>query len=175
MFAGAFDERITLTIIQESGGGGINAWRVSDYYTDSSGVNVERIDNTNYSWFAPSFKDRFNNRLGELPYDHHQIIAMIAPRAVLILGNPDFPWLCDYSGCISSRAAAFVWDKFGLSDRFGYVFEGGHNHCFACESENDAVRRFVRKFLFGDNTDTNIRQAGQFKDVDMSKWISHWK
>lgn len=175
MFAGAFDERITLTIIQESGGGGINAWRVSDYYTDSSGVNVERVDNTNYSWFAPSFKDRFNNRLGELPYDHHQIIAMIAPRAVLILGNPDFPWLCDYSGCISSRAAAFVWDKFGLSDRFGYVFEGGHNHCFACESENDAVRRFVRKFIFGDNTDTNIRQAGQFKDVDMSKWISHWK
>ena len=30
LFAGAFDERIALTIAQEPGGGGVNAWRVSE-------------------------------------------------------------------------------------------------------------------------------------------------
>ena len=32
LFSGAFDERITLTIAQESGGGGINSWRVADNF-----------------------------------------------------------------------------------------------------------------------------------------------
>lgn len=175
MFAGAFDERIALTIIQESGGGGINSWRASDYHTATTNVNVERVENTNYSWFAPSFKDNFNGKLNRLPYDHHQIISMIAPRAVLVLGNSDYPWLCDYSGYVSTAAASKVWDKFGISDRFGYVFEGGHPHCMACDSENDAVQRFVEKFLFNKPSDTNIRKADEFKDTDMNRWIGGWK
>ena len=175
MFAGAFDERIALTIIQESGGGGINSWRVSDYYTLAVGGNVERVENTNYSWFAPKFKDDFNGKLALLPYDHHQIIAMIAPRAVLILGNPDFEWLCDYSGYVSSAAAAKVWDNFGIGDRFGYVVEGKHNHCMACDSQNEAVQQFVAKFLFGKEANTNIRQALPFKDVNIDIWTKNWK
>jgi hypothetical protein len=100
---------------------------------------------------------------------------MIAPRAVLVLGNSDYPWLCDYSGYVSTAAASKVWDKFGISDRFGYVFEGGHPHCMACDSENDAVKRFVEKFLFNKPSDTNIRKADEFKDTDMNRWIGGWK
>ncbi|MCQ2975286.1 MAG: hypothetical protein MJ211_10830 [Bacteroidales bacterium] len=177
MFAGAFDERIALTIIQESGGGGINAWRVSDYVTESTGVNVERVENTNYSWFSPEFKTNFNTKLNKLPYDHHQILAMIAPRAVLVLGNPDFEWLCDYSGYVSSNAARRVWQCWGIGDRFGYIFEGNHNHCMACDSENDAVTRFVNKFLFDKkDVNTDIFDAGQFgSKIDMNNWVGDWK
>lgn len=175
MFAGAFDERIALTIIQESGGGGINSWRVSEYYTLAVGGNVERIENTNYSWFSPKFKDDFNGKIALLPYDHHQIIAMIAPRAVLILGNPDFEWLCDYSGYVSCQAAAKVWDNFGIGNRFGYVIEGKHNHCVACDSQNEAVKAFVDKFLFSKDVDTNIRNAEHFKDVNVDIWTKNWK
>ena len=175
MFAGAFDERIALTIIQESGGGGINSWRVSDYYTLAVGGNVERVENTNYSWFAPKFKQDFNGKVALLPYDHHQILAMIAPRAVLVLGNPDFEWLCDYSGYVSCAAASKVWDNFGIGDRFGYVVEGKHNHCMACDSQNQAVQQFVAKFLFGKPANTNIRQALSFKDVNIDIWTKNWK
>ena len=176
MYAGAFDERIALTIIQESGGGGINAWRVSDYYTETTTHNVERVDNTNYSWFSPALKEKFNGKLDKLPFDHHQIIAMIAPRAVLILGNPDFEWLCDYSGYISSYAASYVWRKFGIQDRFGYVILGGHNHCMACDEQNEAVARFVDKFLFNRDVDTEgIETHPDFKYIDTRRWMKNWK
>ncbi len=175
MFAGAFDERIALTIIQESGGGGVNSWRVSDYYTLAVGGNVERVENTNYSWFAPKFKQDFNGKVALLPYDHHQILAMIAPRAVLVLGNPDFEWLCDYSGYVSCAAAAKVWDNFGIGDRFGYVIEGKHNHCMACDSQNKAVQSFVNRFLGGEEPYEIIREAGQFKDVNVDIWTKNWK
>ena len=85
LFAGAFDERVALTVAQESGGGGITSWRTSQDFTTRTGTDIERIDNTNYSWFLSSMKslDPYS-----LPHDHHELIAMIAPRAVVALGNP---------------------------------------------------------------------------------------
>jgi len=32
-----------------------------------------------------------------MPYDHHELCTMICPRALLILGNPDYKWLADRS------------------------------------------------------------------------------
>ena len=51
LFAGAFDERIALTIAQESGGGGATSWRYS--HSEPNGT-VEKIDNTDYGWFMVS-------------------------------------------------------------------------------------------------------------------------
>ncbi len=51
LFSGAFDERVALTIAQESGGGGANSWRYN--HTEPAGT-VEYIDNTDYSWFMQS-------------------------------------------------------------------------------------------------------------------------
>ena len=38
LFAGAFDERVALTIVEESGGGGIDSWRMSQEFVDRTGV-----------------------------------------------------------------------------------------------------------------------------------------
>ena len=46
LFCGALDERIALTIAQESGGGGAAAWRVS-----RSLEKVEGLDQTDGNWF----------------------------------------------------------------------------------------------------------------------------
>src|SRR5690606_11527509 len=102
LFSGAFDERVALTIAQESGGGGINAWRTSQNFTDRTGTDIEKIDNTNGSWFLNSMKslDPYS-----LPHDHHELIAMIAPRAIIALGNRDYEWLGDESGWKSMNAA----------------------------------------------------------------------
>ncbi|MCA9057864.1 MAG: hypothetical protein KDA85_05175, partial [Planctomycetaceae bacterium] len=97
LFAGAFDERIALTIAQESGGGGAAAWRVSETLG-----NVETLGKTSSAWFMEDMF-RFANRVPKLPYDHHELMAMVAPRALLVLGNPDYEWLADESGYVSCR------------------------------------------------------------------------
>ena len=38
LFGGALDERVALTVVEESGGGGIDSWRMSQEYTDRTGV-----------------------------------------------------------------------------------------------------------------------------------------
>lgn len=169
LYAGAFDERIALTIAQESGGGGINSWRVSD----EIGTTVEGISNTNYDWFLSSFKTKFNGKTDMIPYDHHELIAMIAPRAFLTFGNPDYVWLGDKSGYISTCAAQEVWEAMGIEDRFGYIFEGGHSHCQASTNQNNAAKSFIQKFLHGDNSqNTTIRKSTVSADVN--SWKSAW-
>lgn len=154
LFGGAFDERVALTIAQESGGGGINSWRMSQAFTTRTGTNVEKIDNTNYSWFKSSMKNLNPNTL---PHDHHELIAMIAPRAFLALGNPGFEWLGDESGYKSCMAAVEVWKAMGVEDRFGFDFTGGHNHCSAAASQNTSSTAFINKFLKNTSANTNIR------------------
>lgn len=169
LYAGAFDERITLTIAQESGGGGINSWRVSD----KIGTSVEGISNTNYDWFLTSFKQKFNGKTNMIPYDHHELIAMIAPRAFLAFGNPDYVWLGDESGYVSLKAAEEVWKAMGIEDRFGYVIEGGHSHCQASSNQDNAARSFIQKFLHGDNSqNTTVRRSTV--NAEYSSWSKAW-
>ena len=107
LFAGALDERITLTIAHESGGGGIPSWRLSEDFANRTGTDVEKIDNTNWSWFKDSM---LNPPLDphQLPHDHHELVAMVAPRAFVALGNPTQSWLSDESGYKSVMAAKQV-------------------------------------------------------------------
>ena len=138
LFSGAFDERIALTIAQESGGGGINSLRVAEKLE-----NVESIANTNYSWFMEYLKNNFNGKSNKLPYDHHELIGMIAPRAFLALGNPDYEWLGDPAGYVSVMGAYEIWKAMGVEERFGFNFASGHMHCQASVSQKETVKAYV--------------------------------
>jgi hypothetical protein len=154
LFAGAFDERVALTLAQESGGGGINSWRLSQAFTTRTGTQVEKIDNTNYSWFLPSMKNLDPN---SLPHDHHELVAMVAPRAFVTFGNRNYEWLGDESGDKSVVAAQSVWDALGApAGTFGYDFTTDHTHCTAAQSQVNTATAFVDKFLLGKNDNTNI-------------------
>ena len=169
LFAGAFDERIALTIAQESGGGGTASWRVSETLG-----SVEKISSTNYSWFMPALRDNFNGQVEKLPYDHHELLAMVAPRALLALGNDGWTWMADESGYVACMAAREVWKWMGVEDRFGFDFTGGHNHCQAAESQISAVTRFVDKFLRGKNDVNTSILTSPYQQVNYQFWISDW-
>jgi hypothetical protein len=166
LFSGALDERIALTIAQEPGGGGVNAWRVSETLGD-----IERIHNTSYAWFKESMRDFSNENVSKLPLDHHQLAALVAPRALLVLGNPDYKWLGDESGYVSCHAARAVWEAFGVADRMGYSIQGGHGHCMLPQEQYPEVEAFVDRFLLDKNVDTNITRADMFQNVDYQKWM----
>ena len=168
LFAGAFDERIALTIAQESGGGGAAAWRVSETLG-----NVETLGNTSSAWFIEDMF-RFANKVPKLPYDHHELMAMVAPRALLVLGNPDYEWLADESGYVSCRAAHEVWKIFGIPDRFGFSIVGGHRHCQLPENQSPEVEAFVDKFLLGKtDADTSVTKH-PFEGVNHRQWYDGW-
>ena len=145
LFCGAFDERIALTIAQEPGGGGAAAWRVSHRMD-----GVECLDKTDYHWFLESMRTTFSgDSVYRLPYDHHELCAMVCPRALLILGNPDYKWLADESARVSAQAARKVWERFGIGDRIDISIVGGHPHCMLPESQYPIVEAFLEKFLLG--------------------------
>jgi hypothetical protein len=105
LFAGAFDERIALTIAQEPGGGGDATWR----FSQTIGPSVEILSNAQGSAWYYQDVSQFNNAVTKLPFDHHEVMAMIAPRALFVLGNPDsrFIRLCRVYG--SKRGLESTW------------------------------------------------------------------
>jgi len=165
LFSGAFDERIALTIPQEPGGGGDAAWRVSETL---SGVETLRSAQ-GYAWYYQDLAD-FNYAVTKLPFDHHEVMAMIAPRALLLIGNPTMVWLAEESGHVDCKAAHEVWKAFGVPDRFGFSKVGHDDHCVLPESQRPEIIAFIEKFLLGDtSTNTNIEISPY--DPDLTPWI----
>jgi len=159
LYCGAFDERVALTIAQEPGGGGAAAWRASH----ESKENVEDLDKTDYHWFKESQRENFHgDSVYRLPYDQHELCAMVCPRALLLLGNPDYKWLSDEAMLVSAKAARQVWERFGIADRMGWSIVAGHGHCQLPPSQFPEVQAFIDKFLLGRDANTT--------DIRIEKW-----
>jgi hypothetical protein len=79
LLAAAFDPRIEATISHQSGKGGATLTR------SYAGESVKQITNSYPHWFAPAYL-AFGDREAAIPVDQHQLIAMVAPRPIL-LGN----------------------------------------------------------------------------------------
>ena len=167
LFAGALDERIALTIAQEPGGGGVDAWRVSETLGE-----VETLGRTNYAWFKESMRRFAAENVSRLPVDHHEVAALVAPRALLVLGNTDYEWLADESNYVACMAAREVWSAFGIADRMGFSIEGGHGHCRLPLGQYGEVSAFIERFLLGNmDVDTNVTRAEMFSNVDWKHWL----
>lgn len=75
--AAAFDERIALAVPLQAGCGGTAPSR------GKTGESVKAINERFPHWFNAEFK-KFNDQPDRLPFDQHCLIALIAPRPVLI-------------------------------------------------------------------------------------------
>ena len=160
LYAGAMDERIALTIAQENGGGGVPSWRFNQNVEagplNGAGGAVEKIDNTNYGWFSGQMFQFAGPNVYKLPIDQHELVAMIAPRAILQTGNTGYYWLGNGAAYVSSRAAQRVYDEFGIGDRFGWVIDGDHAHCAIPAIQQPQVAAFINRFLLGQKVSTDI-------------------
>ena len=172
LFAGAFDERVALVIAQENGGGGAASWRVS-HEIEANG-SVEDIHDTSYDWFGGQMRQFALDNGYKLPTDHDELMAMVAPRALLETGNTDYYWLSNRSNYISARATQQVYNAFGIGNRFGFYIDGGHQHCQTLPAEAPAIAAFIDKFLLGDakaNTDVEVNP---YPSLDYSRWTAWW-
>lgn len=176
LFAGAFDERIALTIAQENGGGGAPAWRVTDEI-DADRV-VEDIAHTDHNWFASQMWQFAGVNRYKMPTDHHELMAMIAPRALLETGNLGYNWLSNRSNYVSARATQQVYNTFGIGDRFGFYIDGGtgsaHMHCATLPAEAPAIAGFVDKFMLGVTTANTDVEVHPYPTLDYGRWTAWW-
>ena len=175
LFCGAFDERVALTIAQESGGGGLPVWRYSA--TEPAGT-VEWLPNTDHNWFSEGmFAFGAGTNVSFLPEDHHELCAMVAPRALFATDNPDFVWLSNPAAYVSSKAVERIYSNFGIADRFGYNIVGGHQHCSTTATIDSEMGAFINKFLLGQtNVNTLIRDVDPTitNTVDYARWTQWW-
>jgi hypothetical protein len=171
LFAGAFDERVALTIAQENGGGGAPAWRVS-HEIEAQG-SVEDVDDTDYNWFAGQMKQFAGDNVYKLPVDHHELMAMVAPRALLETGNTDFYWLSNRSNYISARATQEIYNLLGVADRYGFYIDGGHQHCATLPAEAPAVAAFVGKFMLHQAVSSDVA-VNPYPTLDYKRWTWWW-
>lgn len=165
LYAGAFDERIALTIPQESGGGGEAAWRVSSTLTGAE--DLEHAQGT--GWYSSNLQQFKNADAPKLPFDQHGLVAMVAPRAILTIGNSGIDYLASQAGNASMLAAAEVYKALGIPDRIGFSISGNHGHCAFPSEQTAEVQAFVDKFLLGKTTANTAITTSPYKP-DMTRW-----
>jgi hypothetical protein len=167
LYAGAFDERVTLTIPEESGGGGEASWRFMATQTGTE--DLEAAQGT--AWYAQNLLQFKNATAGKLPYDQHELVAMVAPRAVLAIENTGIDRLGSQAGSVSMKAATEVWKALGVPDRIGFSQAVASAHCSFPASQTADVQAFVDKFLLNKTTaNTNIAKSSY--NTDLTKWIT---
>lgn len=177
MVAGALEPRIALTLPQESGAGGAGCWRIAAWQK-SQGQNVQdapQIVQENV-WFSPNFNNHVNN-VNSLPFDHHMLAGLIAPRALYVMENVDMEWLGKVStyGCMG--IARKQWEALGALDSFGYSQVGGNQHCsFPSSQQGGELSAFIGKYLLNNPNagNTNIFRTTGNHNFNIDSW-SPWE
>jgi len=174
LVAGAFEPRISLTIPQESGSGGAGCWRISDQMLADGIVTqtASEIVQENV-WFSTAFA-QFVNEVPVLPFDHHMLAGLVAPRPLLVIDNTGIDWLGPESvfGCM--KTANKVWQALGIPDHMGVSQVGNHNHCAFPAIEQPDLSAFFDKFFEGQtNVNTSIIKTDGANDLGFvdSDWI----
>ncbi len=85
LLAAAFDDRIALAIPLQAGCGGTAPSR------GTVGESVKQINDRFPHWFNAEFK-KFNEQPDKLPFDQHALIALCAPRPLLLSNAAEDTW-----------------------------------------------------------------------------------
>lgn len=176
MVAGALEPRIALTLPEESGAGGSGCWRIATWQKNR-GENVQESKQiiTENVWFSTNFNSQVNN-VNALPFDHHMLAGLIAPRALYVMENTDMEWLGKVStyGCMG--IARKQWEALGALDSFGYSQVGGNSHCsFPTSQQGSELNAFIGKYLLNNPSagNTNIFRSTGNQNFDLNSW-SPW-
>jgi len=110
LWTGVHDSRFKMVIASISGEGGAALAR------RNYGENIKHITDTSryYYQFAPNYH-AYAQKVDQLPFDAHMLVALMAPRPLLLqTGDTDY-WSDPKGEFLSAVAAAPVYQLFGLT------------------------------------------------------------
>lgn len=167
LVAGAFDERIALTMPVESGTGGVPAFRGA---ASEPGAQPPEHAFAEQPWLGDTFGE-FAGDPATLPLDTHEIIGLIAPRGLLVLDNPHIDWLAARSGCVAALAGAEVYGALGARQNISYLSDvQDAAHCAARPEWAAPLRQSIRAFLHSDGTGPGEFRISPRKHASLSQW-----
>lgn len=111
LLAGAFDESVDMVITHQSGTGGAKPAQ-----RDEGEPVSDMMKNYPY-WFDKQFST-YAGREEELPVDQHFLIAMMAPRPLLLTGARQDKWADPIGSFMAARDASFVYSLYTGADAF---------------------------------------------------------
>jgi hypothetical protein len=131
LLASALDERIALTVPSSSGLSGAGPYRY--FYEDPADPSTrnEKISNiVGYApqWFTPRFS-AFLPHVERLPHDQHSIMALVAPRPLLITTGTRDHWCNPRGSALALRAAQKVYAWLGATERLGSSWDDAAHEC----------------------------------------------
>jgi dienelactone hydrolase len=135
LWAAAFDERIAAVVSSSCGTGGVTPWRYSDpQYTNQT---LDDIAANAAHWFHPRLRFFFG-REDRLPIDQNLLLALVAPRALLlhysIVERQLNPWATEQS----FRSARQVYRFLGAGEKIGVLPRMGE-HAVATRDLEQAI------------------------------------
>jgi hypothetical protein len=174
---GAFDERIALGIPHESGTGGVSAFRIVN--TNPMGPNGKPAQSLSSAWteaqgwFGTAF-GTYRNNVNVIPADTHSLVAMHAPRGLLVLDNSRIGELGAIAQHGATVAGGEVYKALGFEKNVAY--HGGnpsdpHNHCQFYPSQAEPLRRAIRAHLTRKDPADGRMEPQPVATVDIADWV----
>jgi endo-1,4-beta-xylanase len=117
LIAGAFDERIALTVPSHSGCAGAAPYR----FIYGRSEQLHNIVGAFPHWFRPDF-NQFIGKVERLPVDQHLLIALVAPRALLATEGTQDTWINPEGSQLTHLAAKKVYDFLNAGDKISIRF-----------------------------------------------------
>ncbi|WP_341721241.1 cellulose binding domain-containing protein [Micromonospora sp. FIMYZ51] len=165
--AGAFDQRIALTMPIESGSAGAPIFRG---IPGESGAQPLSSAYGEQPWLGDAFGSYTGNP-ANLPVDTHQTVAMVAPRGLFIMDNPHIDWLAARSSSVAALAGAEVYRALGAGDNISYwsdVQDG--THCASRPEWRTPLQQNIQKFLLKTGNATGVFRISSRKAGNLAEW-----
>jgi hypothetical protein len=165
---GVFDERIALTIPQETSTGGLPSYRMVDV--------LPGAERTNYNYFGLNWLSNvfepFVENAAQLPVDSHEMVAMVAPRGLLVLDNPHIAQFAAMAAHTAVLAGSEVYRALGVLDNVSYVSDVVSDvHCASGKPEYaQAITESIARFLKHEPGSPAIVRPGATGTGDLSQW-----
>ena len=122
LVAGVTDRRFALAVANGSGCGGAKL-----NHTDlPKSEHIADVYRAAPYWFCRNFA-KYAGRDAELPFDQHQLIALMAPRLVYVASGTEDLWAGPEAERLSADLARPAWGERGVRDVGYHAHEGRHS------------------------------------------------